>query len=87
MNNREYISELSQTCGYSLDDTQKLVRCVIDSLVQKFEDGETVAVNEFGTFEVKRRMERIVVSPSTGQRMMVPPKIVLVFKPLMSGRK
>lgn len=27
-------------------------------------------------------MERIVVNPSTGQKMMVPPKLVLVFKPL-----
>ena len=43
-----------------------------------------MSVHNFGTFELKNRMERIVVNPSTGQRMMVPPKIVLNFKPVAS---
>ena len=30
---------------------------------------------------MKKRMERIVVNPSTGMRMLVPPKLVLGFKP------
>jgi nucleoid DNA-binding protein len=30
---------------------------------------------------VKKKLERIVVNPSTKQRMMVPPKLVLSFKP------
>ena len=57
-----------------------MVRCVIESMAQQFDDGENVTVPDFGTFELKNRMERIVVNPSTGQRMMVPPKIVLAFK-------
>ena len=36
----------------------------------------------FGTFEVKKRLERILVNPGTGQRMLVPPKLVLGFKPI-----
>ena len=84
MNNKEYISELSQRCGYSLDDTQKLVRSVIESMAQRFDDGDGVSVDDFGVFEVKKRNERIVVNPSTGQKMMVPPKIVLSFKPVAS---
>ena len=43
-----------------------------------------MSVPDFGTFELKKRMERIVVNPSTGQRMLVPPKIVLNFKPATS---
>ena len=52
MNNKEYISELSQRCGYSLDDTQKLVRSVIESMAQRFDDGDGVSVDDFGVFEV-----------------------------------
>ena len=37
-------------------------------------------VPNFGTFEVKKKLERIMVNPSTGQRMLVPPKLVLNFK-------
>ena len=82
MNNKDFIAELSQRSGYSQDNTQRLVRCVIEAMASRFDEGENVAVPMFGTFELKNRMERIVVSPSTGQKMMVPPKLVLVFKPL-----
>ena len=81
MNNKEFIAELSQRSGYSQDNTQKLVRCVVEAMASRFDDGESVAVPAFGTFELKNRMERIITSPSTGQKMMVPPKLVLTFRP------
>lgn len=31
-------------------------------------------------FDVKKKMERIMVNPATQQRMLVPPKLVLGFK-------
>ena len=33
-------------------------------------------------FEVKKRLERIMVNPSTRQNIIVPPKLVLNFKPV-----
>lgn len=82
MNNKDFIAELSQRSGYSQDNTQRLVRCVIEAMASRFDEGKSVTVSSFGSFELKNRMERIVVNPSTGQKMMVPPKLVLVFKPL-----
>lgn len=84
MNNKEYITELSRRTGYSQENTQRMVRCVLESIASTFDEGENVSVPDFGTFELKKRMERIVVNPSTGQRMLVPPKIVLNFKPASS---
>ena len=84
MNNKEYIAELSRRSGYSQESTQRMVRCVVEAMAQRFDAGENVVVPDFGTFELKNRMERIVVNPATGQRMMVPPKIVLGFKPAPS---
>ncbi len=81
MNNKEFIAELSQRSGYSQENTQRLVRTVIEAMASQFDDGENIAVPSFGTFELKKRMERIIVNPASGQRMMVPPKIVLAFKP------
>ena len=46
--------------------------------------GVALYLNNFGTFEVKKRMERVVVNPGTQQRMLVPPKLVLNFKPIAS---
>lgn len=84
MNNKEIILELSQRTGYTQADTQKLVRTLIDEMGNRFTEGESVYLNNFGTFEVKKRLERVVVNPGTQQRMLVPPKLVLNFKPIAS---
>ena len=60
---------------------------VIDAMNDKFQEGENVSFSNFGTFEVKRRLERIVVNPTTHQRMLVPPKLVLGFKPISAIKK
>jgi len=84
LNNKEFISELSQRSGYTQENTQNLVRGIIDAFGISFDDGEDVHIGGFGTFELKKRTERVVVNPSTGQRMMVPPKLVLTFRPVAS---
>lgn len=81
VNNKEFINELAQRCGYSQDNTQRLVKSVVEAMALQFDDGESVQVPDFGVFELKKRQERIVVNPSTGRKMLVPPKIVLAFKP------
>ena len=87
MNNKEYIAELSRHTGFSQDDTQRMVRCVVEGMSQKFDEGIGVSIASFGVFEIKKRMERIVVNPSSGQRMLVPPKVVVPFKAETSARK
>lgn len=87
MNNKEYISELALRTGYSQEETQKLVRRVIDTMITVFENGDTVNIPNFGTFEVKKRMERVVVNPVTKKRQLVPPKMVLSFHPVASMKE
>lgn len=87
MNNKEYIAELSRHTGFSQDATQRMVRCVVECMSQKFDEGVGISIANFGIFEIKKRMERIVVNPSNGQRMLVPPKIVVAFKAETSVRK
>lgn len=82
MNNKEFLAELSQRSGYMQNDTMKLVRTAIDAISNVFGDNNKLQVPSFGTFEAKKHLERIVVNPSTGQRMMVPPKRVLSFRPV-----
>ena len=81
MNNKDFIAELSARMGYSAGDTQRLVTNIVNAMSDGFLEENAVMVPNFGTFEVKKKMERIIVNPSTGQRMLVPPKLVLGFKP------
>jgi DNA-binding protein HU-beta/integration host factor subunit alpha len=81
MNNKEFIAELAERTGYSTKDTQKLVNSLVDAMGDTFQEDNAILVPNFGVFETKKKMERIMVNPATGQRMLVPPKLVLNFKP------
>ncbi|MBQ8989714.1 MAG: HU family DNA-binding protein [Prevotella sp.] len=81
MTNKDFIAELAEKTGYSPDDTQKMVNAIVETMGDQFQEDNSVLVPTFGTFEVKKKLERIMVNPATGQRMLVPPKLVLNFKP------
>ena len=81
MNNKEFIAELASRTGFSAKDTQTLVNNIVNAMGDAFQEDNAVLVPNFGVFETKKKMERIIVNPSTGQRMLVPPKLVLNFKP------
>ena len=58
-----------------------MVSSLLSIMTQELQDGNTVAIQGFGTFEVKKKMERVSVNPVTQQRLLIPPKLVLTFKP------
>lgn len=80
MNNKEFISELSRKLGYT-NKASQLVSSVIGVMTQELQDGNNIAIQGFGTFEVKKKLERISINPATQQRMLIPPKLVLTYKP------
>ncbi len=81
MNNKAFITELARRTGYTHDDTRRMINSAVAAMTTAFQNDNTLVVPRFGLFEVKKRMERILVNPSTKQRMLVPPKLVLNFKP------
>lgn len=83
MKNKEFLSELSQRTGATLKQTRTDIESLISVMGEVFLEGDSVQVPDFGIFEVKKKMERIIVTP-TGQRLLVPPKLVLGFKPFNS---
>ena len=80
MNNRELITELSTTLNLSAEETKKMLNNFTEELCDQFDKGCDVAIHGFGTFELKKHNERIIVNPGTGKRMLVPPKLLLSFK-------
>lgn len=81
MNNKDFIAELSYRLGYSAQETTQLLNSTFQLLSDQLEEGNSVAIQGFGSFEVRKKTERILVNPATQQRMLVPPKLVVSFKP------
>jgi len=87
MNNKDFIAELAQRTGFTAEDTQKYVNSIVEAMGDHFQESDSVLIPTFGTFEVKKKLERVMVNPSTGLRMLVPPKLVLSFKPNISWKE
>jgi DNA-binding protein HU-beta/integration host factor subunit alpha len=64
-----------------------MANLLFETMGDRFQEDESVLVPTFGTFEVKKKLERVMVNPSTGQRMLVPPKLVLNFKPNVNWKE
>lgn len=81
MNNKELTGELARRLGYTNKDAAQLVASMVAIMGEELQEGKTLTFQGFGTFEVKKKLERIVVNPATRQRLLVPPKLVLSYKP------
>lgn len=81
MNNKEFTSELSDRLGYTIKDTSELIASLLSDMTQQLQEGNAIIIYGFGTFEVKKKAERISINPTTKQRMLIPPKLVLTYKP------
>jgi nucleoid DNA-binding protein len=80
MNNKDFIGELAKQTNQSASVVTKLVNDTLKIFEEHFQQGDAVSISSFGTFEVKKKMERISVNPTTGKRYLIPPKLVLGFK-------
>ncbi len=87
MNNKEFILELARRCEMKGTEAQRLVNTLVNAMCDTFQEGDAVQLSGFGTFELRKKMERIMVNPKTGQRMLVPPKLTVVFKPVAATKE
>lgn len=81
MNNKEFTSELADRLGYTVKDVSKLISSVLSDMTEQLQEGNSIVIHGFGSFEIKKKAERISINPATKQRMLVPPKLVLGYRP------
>lgn len=81
MDSKTFIAELGRRLGESPEDVSAVVSALGSVLADAMKEGDTVAVPGFGNFEPKKRNERESVHPSSGKRILIPPKLTIVFKP------
>ena len=81
MDNKALLDMVAERINRDAEDVNKLVDALISVVKTRCGELDSIAVPGFGTFETKKKLERVVVNPTTGKRMLIPPKIVLSFRP------
>lgn len=81
MNNKELTSELAEHLGKTPKEVSQLIEATISVMKDEFAKGNSISFQGFGAFEIRKKEERITQNPMTKKRMLIPPKLALVFKP------
>ena len=81
MNYKEYLEALAQQTDMTVEQAGVLAASVADAIGQELQEGHDVRMEGFGSFVVDKELEHITRNPVTGQRMRVPPRLVVRFHP------
>jgi DNA-binding protein HU-beta len=80
MDKRELIKAASIDSGLIQNDVRRSLESVLKCMMTALENGESISLNNFGTFSVKEMKARNSRNPSTGESIVVPSKKVIKFK-------
>jgi integration host factor subunit alpha len=67
--------------GLSRAESASLVELVLREITDCLERGETVKLSSFGVFVAPKNGQRLGRNPKTGEEVLIPPRLVMVFKP------
>lgn len=80
MNKSELIDSVSMKANLSKKESEAAVNALLDTVSEALANEEKVVLVGFGTFETKRRAERMGRNPSTKQEIKIPASKAPVFK-------
>lgn len=81
MDTKTFTDNLSRRLNVDRQETQALTEALGKVLAARGAELDSMAIPGFGSFEPRMRKERVNVHPATGKRMLLPPKVVLTFRP------
>ncbi len=81
MTKKEIVLELVAKYQVSYEDAQSIVQTFFDLIIGALVDEGRIELRNFGVFEVKRRSARTALNPKTGERVSVPERLGVTFKP------
>lgn len=81
MTKKEIVKTISEEIGLTQLKTKEIVQKTFDAIVETLVEDHRIELRNFGVFEVKRRAARKARNPRTGDKVFVPEKFVVTFKP------
>lgn len=67
-------------------EAAKVVEAIFNTMKTSLQDGRSVRIRNFGAFELTAREGRNGVNPTNGEKMFIPPRTGLTFRPARSLR-
>ena len=81
MTKKEIVKTISEEIGLTQLKTKEIVQKTFDAIVETLVRDGRIELRNFGVFEVRTRAPRKARNPRTGEKVFVPAKNVVTFKP------
>ncbi len=82
MDNKTFIDIFARRSGLTRKDSSSFAEALGKEIGEVCIAGNIAVLPGFGSFETKKKMERVMAVPSSsGRRLLIPPKIVMTLKP------
>jgi nucleoid DNA-binding protein len=81
MTKKEIVKTISDEIGLTQLKTKEIVQKTFNAIIEALVTEGRIEFRNFGVFEVKRRAPRKARNPRTGDRVSVPEKFVVSFRP------
>ena len=81
MNKSELVKAIAEKTEFTQKDSAKVLEALLEIVKTTLANGEKIQLIGFGSFEVRNRKERKVVTPTTREEMIVPAGKYPTFKP------
>lgn len=78
---QDFIAFFSEKIGNTKVYAETVTKQLFESLKEYLEKEEEVKITDFGTFKIKETPARNGVNPATGEKIQIPAKKKVVFKP------
>jgi integration host factor subunit alpha len=80
MTKADLVEIIFEKVGLSKKEAQDIIEIIFDTIKQAFQEGESVKISGFGTFNVRKKAARRGRNPQTGEELEITPRRVLTFK-------
>ena len=78
---KDLIDRISEATGQTRVVSKAIVQQMLDEITRELAKGNRIEFRDFGVFEVKERQARVAQNPRTLERVEVPAKRTIKFKP------
>ena len=81
MTKQDLVTEVGKACELTKKEADAAVTVILEKIGEALENGEEVKLTGFGNFAVKTKKARTGTIPGTGEKIDIPERKVVTFKP------
>lgn len=78
---RDIVMKIAEETDIKQIHVKKIVQETFDKIIEALNQGQTIELRNFGVFKVRVRKGRMGRNPRTGEKVPIPDKKVVTFKP------